>query len=83
MWIQEQTLKRHALKKIEMCDQNSFTIMNKRINMIERGGGDLCNTLMSMRNLHFDKWYEIHMNSKNHEEGGYKRDLDLLIISWH
>jgi hypothetical protein len=37
-------------------------------------------SFISSKNLHFDNEQEIHMSSENHEESGYRHDLDHLTL---
>ena len=42
---------------------------------------DLCDHLMSTRDLHSDYDQEFYMSSKQYDANGYGHDLNLLIIS--
>lgn len=42
--------------------------------------GGTMQSFISSKNLHLDNEQEIYMRSENHEESGYRHDLDHLTL---
>ena len=57
-----------------------LTILNSMVIMIM---GDLIWSLNDHRNLHFDNWWDIHLNCENYEPNDYGHDFgfaNLLVL---
>lgn len=65
--------------EIGLCVQDSLTILDAIVNIIEGWGCLLYIRLLIQESLHFND-LDIHMSSESYKESGHRHDLDLLVI---